>query len=337
MPGGGMESGSMQNQMGGSQTTGNGRTVRNPADDITAVAPPFDVEDVIRMHRVGLEDEVIINELRARYHPLKLSREQRALLIKNGVSGKVIAAMEDPWGRAPVVLQPLQETRPAPGPGASPAGLHPPASPARPDLTTAGHHDTAASGSLPGCSIEGLSDTARLLNPCPNGPITKTYEFPEPLPPLHLPEVPGIYRRTLGDQWVPLAQETVLWDHDPDVATRGVEGYVAGIESPITSQPSDCDLLIITPKVVSVVQYQLVRLHVGKESRSFHPTVGGDAFGGGANPDIVPYAPVRLASRAWIVSLRGLKTGDYGFLPPLIAPLHSPTGMPAAMFTFHVI
>ena len=83
---------------GMSSQSGSSSQNRNTADDISAIAPPFDVDDVLRMHRVGLQDEVIINALRARYHPLKLSDSDRTLLIKNSVSAAVIAAMENPLG-----------------------------------------------------------------------------------------------------------------------------------------------------------------------------------------------------------------------------------------------
>ena len=78
---------------GMSSQSGSTSQARNAADDISAIAPPFDVYDVLRMHRVGLQDEVIINALRSRYHPLKLSDSARALLVKNSVDAAVIAAM----------------------------------------------------------------------------------------------------------------------------------------------------------------------------------------------------------------------------------------------------
>jgi len=74
-----------------------GGSKRSAADDISAVAPPFDVEDVLRMHRVGLQDEVIIQALRARFHPMTLSADDLELLTKNSVSPTVISVMEDPF------------------------------------------------------------------------------------------------------------------------------------------------------------------------------------------------------------------------------------------------
>ena len=104
---------------GMSSQSGSSSQERNAADDISAIAPPFDVYDVLRMHRVGLQDEVIINALRARYHPLKLSDSDRALLVKNSVSAAVIAAMENPLGEdtaghaaPPTVLALPSQTRP---------------------------------------------------------------------------------------------------------------------------------------------------------------------------------------------------------------------------------
>jgi hypothetical protein len=90
--------------LGASSQSGSSTQGRNPADNISAIAPPFDVDDVLRMHRVGLQDEVIINALRARYHPLKLSDSDRALLVKNSVSAAVIAAIEIRWARIPSIM-----------------------------------------------------------------------------------------------------------------------------------------------------------------------------------------------------------------------------------------
>ncbi len=97
--GGGMTGGGMGAGMG--QSSGNsdgGGSKRSAADDISAVAPPFDVDDVLRMHRVGLQDEVIIQALRARFHPVALTDADRELLTKNSVSLAVISALEDPFG-----------------------------------------------------------------------------------------------------------------------------------------------------------------------------------------------------------------------------------------------
>lgn len=70
----------------------------NKSDLIGAVAPPFDIEDVLRMHRVGLQDEVVVNALRSRYHPLILTDDERKTLKTAGVSDRVIVALEDPYG-----------------------------------------------------------------------------------------------------------------------------------------------------------------------------------------------------------------------------------------------
>lgn len=328
---------------GMSSQSGSSSQERNAADDISAIAPPFDVYDVLRMHRVGLQDEVIINALRARYHPLKLSDSDRALLVKNSVSTAVIAAMENPLGEdtaghaaPPTVLAP-----PEPDPAKTAAGK--PVSNAKaahPDTTVA----TAAAqpaGDSPATPVS-ISSATTAAGTAPLGLPTPPRNTPdsskvESLSDADTPKTPGVYRRINGAGWGTVTAESVAWKHNGENPVKRAEGHLPGATSPTTTIPANSDFLIVTPDDVSVVQYQLVRISSKHTGREFHPALGGDAFGGGGNSEAVAYNPQKLGPTVWLVSLHDLPRGDYGFLPPVRGELHSTTGFAKAIYTFHVL
>ncbi len=302
-------------------------SARNPADDITAVAPPFNVEDVIRMHHAGIQDEVLLNLLRARYHPLKLSQDDRARLISNSVSDAVIRAMEFPMGTpANEPTQSAQVHIPPPAPAARPGdGVRPPAAP--PMAAAA----PPASVSLPSPSV------ATLRIPLPNptretvvaGPSASESESaPEPTQ-------PGVYFRA-GAFWEPLDIESIFWRHNSNSPTRNIHGYVSGPISTLAAD-SDGDFLVITPDSVSVMGYQLVRMHNDKRGRYFRPAANSGGNGPSvASGDNVSYNPERLGPTRWLISPRDLPKGEYGFLPPPLSDVRSVTGYSTTLFTFRM-
>lgn len=312
----GMTSGS-----GGTADTGqssSGSQARNPADDITAVAPPFDVEDVIRMHRVGLQSEVIINALRARYHPLALSNDDKALLRRNHVGEDVIAAMENPWAVPPTTPSAIPEKAPGPNPA-------PPVAPT---------YMPYAAPSLP--ATESANSRTRMT-----GPPATFHSFDPRADALigdqPLPTELGIYRRLQSGGWQRLSEEQVTWSHDSEQPSKAVAGTLRGPVSLTMTRAIDRDFLVVAPENISIVQYQLLRLRADSRKRIFTPTVGGDAFGGAANQAVVPYSPLRISPTIWLVSLGNLRSGDYGFLSPQNSVLHSATGFDNKVFTFHVL
>lgn len=293
---------------------------RNPADDITAVAPPFNVEDVIRMHNAGIQDEVLLNLLRARCHPLKLSPDDRARLISNSVSDTVIRAMEFPVGKpANEPAQSAQVHPPLPAPAAKPGdGVRPPAAPPgsvnleSPSLTMPGIP-------LPRPATEVV---AAVPSAAESGAAVE-------------PTQPGIYFRT-GTFWEPLATESILWRHNSDSPTRNIHGYLAGPVSTLAADRNG-DFLVITPDSVSVMGYQLVRMHNDKRGRYFRPAANSDVDGSSvASGDNVSYSPERLGPTRWLISPRDLPTGEYGFLPPPLSDVRSVTGFSTTLFTFRM-
>ena len=328
---------------GMSTQSGSSSQERNAADDISAIAPPFDVDDVLRMHRVGLQDVVIINALRSRYHPLKLSDSDRALLVKNSVDAAVIAAMENPLGEdtAGHAAPPTVQVSPEPDPAK--AATDKPASDAKaatPDITVAATVVRLAGASsatpVPISSATTAAESAPLgIRSLP--PNRQDSSKVESLSDVDTLKTPGVYRRINGAGWGTVPAEAVAWKHDEEYPVKRAEGHLPGATSPTTTPSANSDFLIVTPEGVSVVQYQLVRISSKHTGREFHAALGGDAFGGGGNSEAVAYNPQKLGATVWLVSLHGLPRGDYGFLPPVRGELHSTTGFAKAIYTFRVL
>lgn len=321
-----------------SKSSSTSSTERNPVDDITAVAPPFDVDDVLRMRRVGLQDEVIINALRARYHPLKLSEEEKARLKNHQVSDAVISAMENPLGANPFAAPPA-ELPPSPPVPAKPAEL---SKPAAPETVTAKQEDKPAAS-----TAEAKSADASMVSTTRGRDITASLHLP--IPPakqianvgnnsmltVDMPTLPGVYQRVSNEGWEEIKPVPVEWQHDLSTPTKNVVGRLSGEYSQSRMLSSEADFLIVTSETISVVQYQLVKFHSDTGSRVFHPSPGGAAFGG-EGKEIVGFRPERLSNTMWLISLHGLHKGEYGFLPPVRSVLHSKTGFADEIYPFHV-
>jgi len=331
-------SGQTGQKSGGSQQ-------RDEADSIASVAPPFDVEDVRRMHRVGLQDEVIINALRARFHPLKLSAADRSLLEKDSVSTAVISAIEDPFGtglKASALPAPLStedkktaDVALVPTPESKAVAVVPAAK----DATVA---------SVP--VTPGKDESPKAGAPPEAGPSVASTSTPTPTPPVHddvqlsaadiassdIPTVPGVYRWIPGGGWEAVTTEDVKWKHDKHDATKHVEGTLPGTSSKTTILQGRCDILVVTEGNEAIVQFELLGLHLDHATREFHPQAGGAAFGN-SGAEAVPFDPQKITPAAWLIPLHRLPHGDYGFLPPAHGQLQSTTGFSSTIFTFHVI
>jgi hypothetical protein len=150
---------------------------------------------------------------------------------------------------------------------------------------------------------------------------------------LKLPSVPGVYRRINGGDWFPVASENILWQH----TSWTVRGLLAGKACGTTTTSGGADFLVVTNPGSSIVQVQLLRVRADHEGRAFVPTSDGDAFGGPDHSTAVPFSPLKLTDKVWLVSLHDLPPGDYGFLPPNQSQLRSSTGYAQAIYTFHVL
>lgn len=315
-------------QMGASSTSGSqsgssGAATRDPQDDITAVAPPFNVDDVLRMHRVGLQDEVIINALRARYHPFKLTHSEREELERNSVSEAVIDAIEDPLGEG-AASHAAPPFVPSAGHAVKPA--------AKPETAATPPAPATASASAIATSTASLHAAPTSVKVSPDSMVDYTRTAN-----LKTPDVPGVYRRINGGGWAPVATESIMWKHNPHDPARGVKGQLAGKACGTATTAAAADFLIVVKPGISIAQVQLLHVRADHDGRDFTPTADGEGFGGADNSEAVRYDPQKLGSKVWLVSLHNLPAGDYGFLPPNQSELRSTTGYAQAIYTFHVL
>jgi len=316
---------------------------RNAQDDIGDVAPPFDVEDVLRMHRVGLQDEVIINALRARYHPLKLSASERNELVKNSVSEAVIEAIEDPLGDAAD-----RGSMPPIGKGghpvlpASPAVVGNPVVGPPPAPVSVEYAKSSSAGAVTGSpAVKAAGGDSPLLLPTTKVPssisardgadYTRTKETAK------TPVTPGVYRRISGGGWVSVVSEGIKWQHDELDSSKAVKGNLEGWVCITTTTSAGADFLIVTSPDMSIVQFQLLNVRPDRHGRQFSPSSDGSVFGGDGSSEVIPYNPQKLGPETWLVELHNLPSGDYGFLPPNQRNLRSSTGYSKEIYTFHIL
>jgi hypothetical protein len=292
------------------------------------------------MHRVGLQDEVIINALRARYHPFKLTNDERAELEKDAVSAAVIAAIEDPLSEAAAV----HATPPFVAPAAplkndpkTTAAVVPPTPTTTTTPKTVAVVVPPVPSSKPSPSApppiggKPAPTTAELLLPENMRDYTRTGDSNT------TPSTPGIYRRINGGGWAPIATEAITWKHNEENSAKGVRGLLTGKACGTATTAGAADFLVVMKPGESIVQVQLLRVRADHLGRAFTPTFDGASFGGAENSAAVPYDPQKLGPKVWLVSLHNLPEGDYGFLPPNQSDLRSTTGFAQAIYTFHVL
>lgn len=155
----------------------------------------------------------------------------------------------------------------------------------------------------------------------------------------------GVYYKNKDDKWIEVLPEVVNWKTGgflKALATDGiVKGDVNGHVEGKTSRNSlnlPLDFLIYTPEGVAVTEYQLLHLHESGNSREFRSVTGGVIHAsGGARRDSVEFEGKKIAPRMYEIVLgSGIKTGDYGFLPPgAISSSNMASG--GKIYSFHVI
>jgi hypothetical protein len=339
-------------QMGTSGNQNNAGGFQNPDDKLTAVAPPFDVEDVLRMHRVGLQDEVIDNALRTRYHPLVLTDAERSVLKGAGISDRVIVAIEDPYG---IGIQNVRSNMAAANSEAPPVAQTEKqareADPKTPKLTRRSESNSVGSGSgdvyvgqshpdsLTDIGNDGGKSSANAGAPASsmasldlrNTPVT--HVPPEPTTKIvSQPIGPGVYMRH-GSEWERVGGEPIYWNHHGD---RNIEGSILRPESSSQTYPGGTDFLVITAAGTSAIQYQFVRLHANDVRRTFVPAPAGGVYTAGGGVDLIRFDPQQLGPSSWLISLHDVAAGEYGLLPPVTSQIHSTTNQSTTLFTFRI-
>jgi hypothetical protein len=345
LPGGGA-GGVVGGQQSGEFNQHNGQQEEktSSADAITATAPPYDVDDVLRMHRVGLQDEVIVNALRGRYHPLVLTDEERNKLHSHGVSEEVVYALEDPFNIGIENVRGAAKVAAGDGPQVVPRN---PSQEKTPSLKKRSEEKAAtepAAGSNIKAPSTGRAEEGISNPPADEFPLTAELDIPNSKhsaapPPTRMvvnhPSGPGIYIRRRS-AWERIEAEPVAWSHKKDDPTKNVEGTVPKAVSSTVTFPGEGDFLVIVKANTSVIQYQLLHLHEKDGNRVFKPARSGATYTTAGVGDLLSFNPERLGPSSWLVSLRELPAGDYGFLPPVDSQLKSTTDLSSTLFTFHL-
>jgi len=240
-------------------------------------------EDVIKLARAGLAEDIIIQQIKKNGHAFDLSTDQLVALKAANVSDRIVEVMLDPSRTAGAA-------EPPPPPVSKPTGLpsSPPAPPPPPEARTT--------------PIEAERHTVHAALPTEAGVYVKNHGQWVEVP----PEI--VYWKTGG----------VL----KTVATAGirhgdVNGHIPGTESR-TRLEGPLEFLIVAPEGVALAEYQLLRLRRNHDNREFRTVTGGFLHSqSGAQRDVVQFDGKKLAARAYQVSFpESAGPGEYGFLPP---------------------
>jgi hypothetical protein len=158
-----------------------------------------------------------------------------------------------------------------------------------------------------------------------------------------LPDEVGVYL-VLNGKMTEIEPEIVNWQTGGWIkshATLGIvkedrNGKVMKSKSPLEVSDNPVEFVIKTPEGTSVTEYQLLRLHEKSDRREFRAATGGVIHqSGGAQGNEVPFAPEKIGSRTWKITLTGLPKGEYGFLPPGVES--ASISASGKMYTFGVI
>ena len=260
---------------------------QTPASKRATGAGGMSVEDVIKLVKAGLSEEIIAQQIKKGRRTFDLSTDQLIELKQASVSDRIIQIMMDP-SRADAV---------------------------------------ASSGPPEAPSIPAAPEPSR-----PAGaPSAPKLEGP-------LPAEVGVYARKSG-QWIEVSPEIVYWKTSgvaKSVATLGivkgnVNGHVIGPRSPnVHALP--IEFLIVALEGVAITEYQLVRLHLSKETREFRTVTGGVFHSqSGAARDLLAFEGTKTAPHVFRVIFSSSQgPGEYGFLPP------GSTGASGKIYSFHV-
>jgi hypothetical protein len=256
-----------------------GQTSSRPKPAAPASAGPG-VEDIIKLAKAGLSEDIIIEQIRKRGQPYDLSTDQILALKAANVSDRIVAFMLDPSNREPAAA-------PAPSPVAAAA---PPATPSlAPPLALAPAVPTS-------------SPSRQSPLPHEVGVYAKKNGDWIPVP------SEMVNWKTAG------ALKTIA---TVGVIRENVNGLVAGVRSK-TALNGPVQLMIVPPEGVELSEYQLVHLRVEKDCREFRTVTGGVLHShSDASRDRLPLEGKKLAGRQYSVDFpEGAGPGEYGLLPP---------------------
>jgi hypothetical protein len=242
------------------------------------------VQDVIKLSKVGLSDDLIIEQIKTRNQRFDLSTDQLIQLKTAKVSERVIQVM----------INPAYKPAP-PAPAANKIASSQPAPVAS---------KTSASQPPP-----------QTISPSPTPAVESEADAT-------MPDQLGVYAKVKGI-WTQLKPEEVTWKSGgmaKSIASGGivkgdVNGYLDGACSNYRV-PTPLELLFVLPEGIEITDYQLLKLREHEDFRDFR-TVSGGVFhsSGGATRDVIPFDSVKVAPRTYHVTV-STALGEYGLLPP---------------------
>ena len=154
----------------------------------------------------------------------------------------------------------------------------------------------------------------------------------------------GVYYKK-GSDWQDMEPEVVSFKSGGVLKSMGtygivkgdINGHIKGAQSK-TALKTPIEILIYTPEGVGATEYQLLRLHTQSDSREFRTVTGGVFHkSGGASRDAVEFEAKKIASRTYSISLSGVKSGEYGILPPASGDGTGSSGRIGKLYSFQVI
>ncbi len=154
----------------------------------------------------------------------------------------------------------------------------------------------------------------------------------------------GVYYKH-GGTWVTVPPEVVDWKTGGALKSHFTLGVVKGdINGEIHGRQSQTAItipatfLVVVPEGAYITEYQLIHLHPHKHAREFRTVTGGVFHvSGGATRDLIPFESKKVGDRTFEVTLKGLETGEYGFLPAAAGPTRQTMATVGAMYTFRVV
>jgi hypothetical protein len=240
---------------------------------------PVTMQDVIRLTKAGVSDDVIIEQLKSHNERFALTTDQILQLKAAKVGDRVIATMLNPYykpvaptdGSKPVASQPLPAS-------AKPVATQPATTPPV----------AASDAEIP----EGI--------PTQLGIYVKVKEDWVALSPEIVTWKSGGIAKSVASG---------------GIVKGDVNGFIDGSSSKVRVM-NPLEFVIVVPEGIDIAAYQLVRLHDHEDYREFR-TVAGGVFHvtGGATRDVIPFDGVKVAPRIYHVTT-STALGEYGILPP---------------------
>ena len=238
-------------------------------------------EDVIKLAKAGLAEDIIIEQIRKNGKAFNLSTDQLVALKTANVSDRIVEAMLDPTktfvaesAPAPVVSKPAAIAPPAVDPAPPPKHAH----------------------------VEAEHESPHEALPTEIGVYVKKRGHWDEV----APEI--VYWKTGG------VLKTVA---TAGIRHGDVNGHIPGSDSR-TRLENPKEFLIIAPEGTALAEYQLVRLRRNHDNREFRTVTGGFLHAqSGAQRDMMQFDGKKLSSGVFAVSFpTEAGPGEYGFLPP---------------------